>query len=101
MLAGLALGAGVVYVAAVHRRPGGTTPEAPDVTSRVKALEADVERLRLDFSDLLDRVGHLYDRIRKRLQLTAELTPVNGPAAPELVGKAAIRARARVGGLLK
>jgi len=102
--AGIGLGAGVAYVAAARGRPGGTTPEVPDVSLRVKALEADVERLRLDFSDLLDRVGHLYDRIRKRLSLTAELTPQNGPAAPrepELTGKAAIRARARVGGLLK
>ncbi len=101
MAAGLALGAGVVYVATLRGRPGGTAPEVPDVSLRVKALEADVERLRLDFSDLLDRVGHLYDRIRKRLQLAEPLAAPNGPAPPELVGKAAIRARARVGGLLK
>lgn len=78
-------------------------PEPSDALSgRVKALEADVERLRLDFSDLLDRVGHLYDRIRKRLQLGEPLpaAPSNGPD-PHLTGKAAIRARARVGGLLK
>jgi len=102
MAAGLVLGAGVAYVAAVRGRPGGTAPEVPDISLRVKALEADVERLRLDFSDLLDRVGHLYDRIRKRLQLTAELTPQpDGQREPALIGKAAIRARARVGGLLK
>lgn len=101
MVAGIALGAGVVYVAALRGRPGGTAPEVPDVSLRVKALEADVERLRLDFSDLLDRVGHLYDRIRKRLQLGEPPAQVNGPTEPALTGKAAIRARARLGGLLK
>lgn len=100
--AGIALGAVVAYLAAAHGRPGGTGPEAgQEIALRVKTLEADFERLRLDFQDTLDKVHHLYDRTRKRLDAAA---PLNGPAPePLTVGerKVAIRARARLGGVLR
>lgn len=86
---------------ALRGRPGGTGPELHEVASRVKTLEADFERLRLDFQDTLDKVHHLYDRTRKRLDAAPSSNGPGFTTEPALIGKAAIRARARVGGLLK
>ncbi len=96
---GLILGAVVGWFAAFRGRPGGNPAGDVELVLRVKTLEADFERLRLDFQDTLDKVHHLYDRTRKRLDSAPS---INGPALePELTGKAAIRARARLGGMLK
>ncbi len=98
IVAGLVVGVGVGVLAAAHSRPGGAGPESSELALRVKTLEADFERLRLDFQDTLDKVHHLYDRTRKRLDLAS---PNGTQIQPVLTGKAAIRARLRAAGMLR
>lgn len=89
-IAGLLVGA---LLGLNARRAGPSEGPRAGLTS---GLEDQVEGLRLEWQDTLDKIHHLYDRVRKRLP---DDRPV--PAVPpvQLNGKDAIRQRAVAAGL--
>lgn len=85
---------GVAIGLLLGRHPG-TAPETRREAGKCATID-DLDRLSLKVDDALDKIEHLYDRIRKRYRV--EDAPQRAPE-PALDGKDALRALARAKGL--
>lgn len=95
ILAGILWGGVVGYLAGL-RASGGKTPETLDRRTR-----DEIEGLRLEWQDTLDRIEHLYDRVRKRAKVVeAEANPAAAPDGEIRSPKARARQKAKEAGLL-
>lgn len=70
----------------------------PGSPHQLQEVRDELEGLRLEWHDTLDKISHLYGRIRKRVPDEAESVKQLTPPAT-LNGKDAIRARAVAAGL--
>jgi hypothetical protein len=97
--AGILAGGGAVLLWVRTSAHQGAQPVGHWVTQEQLAQELD--RLRLHVDDIYDKVQHLYDRVRKRMgPAWVEPEKANGSEPIAASGKAGIRARARMGGML-